>query len=215
MLDLGPSVPHSGLMGEDRHRTAVCQECSKVAKVRKGLCCACYSRARLTIVDGVCRSCAKPSKMVSKGRCIKCYQRDWQTENKEHVKDRARVYAREWRAANPERVKTNARKSYAANPDRARAYARACAYKKAFGLTLEDVARMHEMQGGLCALCKSPIPAYGQNAPLDHDHATGKPRALLCRFCNTSLGVVEKLGFDWVLEAFEYVQRHRATPKAV
>lgn len=61
-----------------------------------------------------------------------------------------------------------------------------------FGITLEDHDAMLEKQGGRCAICKSDDPAK-KNGTLggwcvDHDHASGNVRALLCNLCNTGLG---------------------------
>ena len=42
---------------------------------------------------------------------------------------------------------------------------------------------MLEAQGGLCAICKAAPAAH-----VDHDHATGAVRALLCFNCNGGLG---------------------------
>jgi hypothetical protein len=55
--------------------------------------------------------------------------------------------------------------------------------------------RMMEKQGGVCAVCKMPETRRsltGQISPLavDHDHETGRIRALLCSKCNTSLGMM-------------------------
>ena len=53
-------------------------------------------------------------------------------------------------------------------------------------LELEEYEMMVEAQGGRCALCGDE--QKGQRLSIDHDHATGKIRALLCVRCNMGLG---------------------------
>lgn len=55
-----------------------------------------------------------------------------------------------------------------------------------YGLTVEDYERMLTDQGGTCAVCGDPPGAKA--LAIDHDHATGRARALLCVRCNTALG---------------------------
>jgi len=70
---------------------------------------------------------------------------------------------------------------------------------------------MHEAQNGACAICKEPERSLMGGKPMrlavDHDHATGKVRALLCSTCNTSLG-----GFQdspkLLQAAIEYLKHH-------
>lgn len=58
---------------------------------------------------------------------------------------------------------------------------------KKYGITVEDYVRMLVEQNGRCAICLSEYP--GPNAfHVDHDHATGKVRGLLCTRCNPGLG---------------------------
>ena len=68
--------------------------------------------------------------------------------------------------------------------------------KRVFNLTWEDVERMLIRQGGRCAICGEPLTfrAGKENAnpgSVDHNHATGKIRGLLCRKCNTALGMLD------------------------
>lgn len=60
--------------------------------------------------------------------------------------------------------------------------------KTAYGLTLIDYDALFERQRGLCAGCRDPIEKHHRNTHVDHDHATGVVRGLLCKYCNTTLG---------------------------
>ena len=52
-----------------------------------------------------------------------------------------------------------------------------------YGIDDADVQRMVEEQGGFCAICLVGKPEH-----VDHDHATGKIRGILCFNCNGGLG---------------------------
>lgn len=71
------------------------------------------------------------------------------------------------------------------------------------GFTPELFDSMLEKQNYQCALCFDSI---NQSSAADRDHNTGKPRGILCIFCNTTLGKIEKLGFNWVDRAREYTK---------
>lgn len=59
--------------------------------------------------------------------------------------------------------------------------------QKVYRLNPGDYERLYQAQSGVCAICKR---ATGKTRRLsvDHDHATGKVRGLLCRPCNDMLG---------------------------
>jgi hypothetical protein len=61
-------------------------------------------------------------------------------------------------------------------------------------------------QGGLCAVCRTAPAAH-----VDHDHVTGRVRALLCFNCNGGLGQF-KDDPEVMRAAAVYVERHRALP---
>jgi hypothetical protein len=56
---------------------------------------------------------------------------------------------------------------------------------QSYGMSTEDYDMLSARQGGACAICRRQTAA-----PLcvDHCHATGKVRGLLCRTCNSAIG---------------------------
>ncbi len=66
--------------------------------------------------------------------------------------------------------------------------------KLKYGLTEERFQEMLKDQNGLCFICNQPNNIKGQGLAVDHDHATGNARSLLCQRCNTILGMVNEDG---------------------
>ena len=110
--------------------------------------------------------------------------------------------------------------------DRQRAYrhsekAKRCkrnsALKKHYGITLTEYEAMHDAQAGLCALCgsaqrprRTARGAVHSSLSVDHDHATGIVRGLLCGACNRYVvGIVERVP-GYLERLIEYLQRGRA-----
>jgi len=56
--------------------------------------------------------------------------------------------------------------------------------KARYGTTPEEVEEFRAVQGNRCAICRRG----GIELVIDHDHASGRIRALLCRPCNLLLG---------------------------
>ena len=67
--------------------------------------------------------------------------------------------------------------------------------KRVYGITLDDYERMHYEQSGLCAICGSEgflmKECHSIKLVVDHCHATGKVRGLLCHNCNRALGLLK------------------------
>ncbi|TYB70192.1 hypothetical protein FXF51_03755 [Nonomuraea sp. PA05] len=55
--------------------------------------------------------------------------------------------------------------------------------KRRYGITEDDFVRMLARQGGLCAICRAVPGTF-----VDHCHATGQVRGVLCFNCNNGLG---------------------------
>ena len=61
---------------------------------------------------------------------------------------------------------------------------------RAYGLSFSDFSSLVVEQLGLCAGCLVELVPEGRNRfHVDHDHATGKVRGLLCASCNSALGL--------------------------
>ncbi len=102
---------------------------------------------------------------------------------KSTCKSCGKVQAREWRARNPgfERARYQRDKRLTRERHLVRKY----------GVTLADYDAMLQAQDGKCAICLSPESAQFKGVfHVDHCHATGAVRGLLCRGCNHMLGVV-------------------------
>jgi hypothetical protein len=79
-------------------------------------------------------------------------------------------------------------------------------------MTEKDYWMMLIAQKGLCAICGTSDPGSTRSGQprfrIDHDHETGKVRALLCNQCNKGIG---SLGDDpeRLRKAADYIEAHR------
>lgn len=82
------------------------------------------------------------------------------------------AYQREWRKNNKEKVKHLGRKN-------------------TYGITSEKFHALLEEQEGCCAICHCHflLELDDESPCVDHDHVTGEIRGLLCKRCNTGIGM--------------------------
>lgn len=92
---------------------------------------------------------------------------------KECQKKRTRAYYQK----NPEKILL-----HRASSGRQEAYYRQWAY----GLSGEDYKKLWDNQKGLCGVCKKLL----KKPVVDHCHESGRVRGLLCRTCNSGLGML-------------------------
>ncbi len=78
--------------------------------------------------------------------------------------------------------------------------------KRLYGLAQSEVLNMLAAQSGQCAICREPM---GDRYHVDHDHATGEVRSLLCPPCNKGLGHFRD-NENLLVAAAEYLAVHRA-----
>ncbi len=83
--------------------------------------------------------------------------------------------------------------------------------KRKYGLTIAAYDAMLAEQNERCAICREPFDdTRARYVCVDHDHATGAVRGLLCFNCNTVLGKVRDKP-ELLFNAIHYLERH--TPK--
>lgn len=75
------------------------------------------------------------------------------------------------------------------NPERAADYRHTYRLKSKYGLTPAAYSAMLEGQNGVCAICGDEC-STGRRLAVDHCHATGRIRGLLCARCNRAVGFV-------------------------
>lgn len=81
--------------------------------------------------------------------------------------------------------------------------------KYLYGITEEDYENLFEKQNGQCAIC-------GKNIKLvvDHNHETGKIRALLCGNCNRGIGIFQD-NPNLLYKAASYLKKHSKHTKKI
>jgi len=83
------------------------------------------------------------------------------------------------------------------NPAKARAIYRRAKLHKKYGISVGQYDKLLVAQHGVCAICNRPETlktAAGDavcRLAVDHDHATGTVRGLLCNACNAALGFAD------------------------
>lgn len=130
--------------------------------------------------------------------CLNKRHAKWRGENPDHVREKGRTNGRNYRVS--------------IDPQKRKAYSRKSRLKRIYGITEEDVSLMRVLQNNRCAICRVEFSdrAWGATAmQIDHDHETGKFRALLCTKCNRGLGLFDD-DVARFASAISYLTLHRA-----
>ena len=126
-------------------------------------------------------------------------------------RDDPTAYSRAWRAKNSEKNNAYMRDYYhrVTKKDPAKLKAKLAhgtwvRRKAKYGITKPEYEAMVLNQKGRCAICKSKV---GDALRVDHDHDTGKVRALLCSNCNIAFGLFKE-NRDTLANALNYHEKH-------
>lgn len=116
--------------------------------------------------------------------CLKKYRDENKTQRSETIK--------KWRDRNPEKVREYNLKDAPRNRERVRKWRLKnpdYRFLREYGITQNDFENLFENQNGKCAICKIDHSELPKRLHVDHCHATGKVRWLLCSICNQALGM--------------------------
>jgi hypothetical protein len=104
----------------------------------------------------------------------------------------SKVRTNAWRQTNPEKNRASMNAWRKKNVARVAEYDRQHHLKHKYGLTQDEYNTMLTAQDGKCAACGSDNTGNKRyrRLPVDHCHATGMVRKLLCNSCNNALGQV-------------------------
>ena len=118
--------------------------------------------------------------------------------------ERRKAIDKAYRERNPEKVKATQKENNRKRAGTLREYN----LKRWYGIDKAQFDAMHESQGGKCAICSADFSEFTKGACVDHDHETGKVRALLCSPCNIRVGIVENEG-KWRDSVLAYLTLHQ------
>jgi len=79
--------------------------------------------------------------------------------------------------------------------------------RKKYGITLARFNQMMINQNHECAACRVEWIEWEKQFAVDHDHATGQVRGLLCQGCNVALGHIRE-DPKRLAGLVEYLQRY-------
>lgn len=147
------------------------QGCENLTSI-KGLCVRCYYQVKAGREPGPKREklCQCGSRALQKGECGSCYSK------------------RRYRERN---AQSSAAKPSPKTPENLRLIDR----HRRTGVSVPMVHWLREKQGGKCAICCVVMEVGTNNGNTecsDHRHIDGRPRGLLCKACNISLGWYER-----------------------
>lgn len=128
--------------------------------------------------------------------CVLAANAAWRRANKGKVADSKRRYV----MRNRDAIRTHQKAYMASHKVEAAEYRRRWNLAKRYGITLEQYADMWTRQGGRCGVCRRDH----RRMVVDHDHATGVVRGILCVRCNVCLGGLGD-NLDGVMRLVQYL----------
>lgn len=129
--------------------------------------------------------CHPDRKHDANGLCAPCWRKEYHLRNKEEHNARSKAY---YRANRESQIRISIERRMV----------------RRYDLTLDQIDAMPKRQEGRCVVCGG-LP---EKLVVDHDHDTGRVRALLCGTCNVRIGML-KDDPSILSAAAQYVYAHK------
>lgn len=152
---------------------------------------------------------------ITEKKCIKCFElkpiyefykrrRGDNSGRHSECKTCSKSGMKKWREKNKDKNSTRARRNW-------------LGYQ--YKMTTTQYEILLKAQKYVCAICKNGPTGKGNNNKslhVDHDHATGRTRGLLCSNCNRGLGMFYD-NISSLLSAAKYLKKHsvHSPPKEI
>jgi hypothetical protein len=155
---------------------------------------------------------AKKEKDGFQYHCIDCSKK-YHAKRYVDQKDKLQAQLKKYKEENKEKLEVASLLWKKNNPDKVKRYQRTANLRKNFGISMDEYEQMLIKQNNLCAICEKPetFVHHQTNKParlaVDHCHKTNKVRKLLCKNCNTALGLF-KDDLDVMGNAVQYLKDH-------
>jgi len=106
-------------------------------------------------------------------------------------KEKERIRKQRYYKNNSKSIKEKVANYNKLNSEKRRLVVKKSWIKCKYGIVYEDYLSMHREQDYKCKICKRHADEFKKGLVVDHNHKTGKVRALLCTNCNSQLHVLE------------------------
>ena len=151
-------------------------------------------------------------------------QKEWFDANKQYIKEYMKEYDKTHREKNRERVK----KDRKLHPDRHKKYAAKFKTEEYYQISIGRRYKLNEIQTKQafsithCPICgreftqgtsSKRIDGEKRKRTIDHNHATGEVRGVICHTCNVMLGHAQD-NIDTLLNAIQYLKGELQNLKA-
>lgn len=168
----------------------------------------------MSTVIKICKKCGLEKIKSSCINCKKIYDLNRYANNKEEILLKVKkyrennlinkkLYEKKYREKNKEIIKIKKKREYRKITRRVLSNR----YMNKYGITLDEKEQLLKDQGSVCQICKSSDPKSKRGFVVDHDHATGKVRSILCQYCNVGLGNFRD-NIELLYKAIDYLRFH-------
>ncbi len=122
--------------------------------------------------------------------CIKCGNNlcEDTRRNGNQCRECVNAYYREWSKTEKARIKTRRASEKYRQTEHGKRRRRSATLQSDHGISIEQFEQMLEQQNNECSICGKNFTVAVLKPSVDHCHASGRIRGLLCQPCNVGLG---------------------------